>query len=265
MSDETHRLLIEAHRGVFDGVRDAVAGIDEAAWSSPTGCPGWDVHDQVAHVIGIERAMLGDPPDEVEIPELPHIRNDFGKAVEAAIQARRGMPPDELLREADEVFARRIDVLEAMDPSALQEPMEGLAGMRAKGSQMLRIRVFDMVCHEHDIRRALGRGGESQGPHVDISVEQVARAWARALPQVQDAGVLEVVVDDRPPVRIDLADGSLHREGAGPDPTATIHLGVSDLLAVAGGRSDVPDVADLVVEGDREWARATLGAASITP
>jgi uncharacterized protein (TIGR03083 family) len=265
MSEETHRQLVEAHRGVFAGLRDAVTGLDDAGWARMTGCPGWTVHDQLAHVIGIERAMLGDPPDEVEVPDVAYVKNEFGRAVEAAVQARREWPQDELLREAEEVFARRIEMLESLDASALQEPMDGFAGMRAKASQMLRTRVFDMVCHEHDIRRAVGRGGGTEGPHVDISVEQVVRAWARVLPEAHDGGVLEVVVDDRSPVRLDLADGTLHRDGSGPQPTATVRLGVSDLLAVAGGRSDAPEIDDLEVEGDRDWANRVLEGAVVTP
>lgn len=265
MSEGTLRQLIAAHRGVYEGLRDAVEGLDDSGWATATGCPGWDVHDQIAHVIGVERTMLGEAPDEVEIPDLPHIRNDFGRAVEVAIHARRGVSAEDLLQEADEVFARRIGMLESMDPAALQEPMDGAAGLRLKGSQMLRVRVFDMVCHEHDIRRALGRDGDTHGPHVDISVEQVLRGWARALPPGVEGGVLEVVVDEGPATRLDLADGSLHRNGEGPEPTATCYLGVGELLAIAGGRRDAPDPSRLRIDGDRDWATGVLAGAAITP
>lgn len=265
MSEEALQQLIAAHRGVFDGLRDAVDGLDATGWATSTGCPGWDVHDQIAHVIGIERTMLGDAPDEVDVPDLPHIKNDFGKVVEVAIQARRGISTEDLLEEADEVFARRIAVLESLEPDALQQPMDGAAGLRLKGSQMLRLRVFDMVCHEHDIRRAIGREGGAKGPHVDISVEQVLRGWARALPSGVEGGVLEVIVEEGPSVRLDLADGTLHRDGAGPEPTATCHLGVGELLAIAGGRSDAPGPSELRIDGDRDWAARALAGAAVTP
>lgn len=265
MSEETKQQLIAAHRAVFDGVRDAVDGLDAAGWATPTGCPGWDVQDQLSHVIGVERVMLGDPQDEVEVGELPHLRNDFGRAVEVAVEARRGRTPDDLLQEADEVFARRLEMLEALSPDALQEPMEGAAGLRLKGSQMLRTRVFDLVSHEQDIRRAIERIGDTQGPHVDISTELVIRGWARVLPQATERGVLEVDVDAGPTVRLDLADGSVHRDGAGPGPSATCHLGFAELLAVAGGRSDAPDPSRLRIDGDRDWAAVVLAAAAITP
>ena len=34
-------------------------------WSTPTDLPGWDVRDNVAHLIGIEATLLGDPSPEV--------------------------------------------------------------------------------------------------------------------------------------------------------------------------------------------------------
>jgi uncharacterized protein (TIGR03083 family) len=267
MSDELKAQLHTAHARVFDGLLDAVAGLDAAPWGTPTGCPGWDVHDQLAHVVGVERSMLGDPADEVELPdELPHVRNDFGRAVEVAVAARRGRSPDELVEEARETFTRRLAAIDAMPAASLAEPLDGPSGMRMKASQMLRTRLFDMVSHEQDIRRALQRPGSTDGPHADIAVEQVLRAWARMLPERHGQhGVLEVVVPERDTVRIDLADGQLHRGGTGPTPTATIHLEVPGLLALAGGRTDAPEAAAVTAGGDAGWAATVLAGATITP
>ena len=264
--DDLLAQLREAHRLVFDGCLDAVEGLDDTGWATPTGCPGWDVHDQLAHVIGVERTMLGDPVDDIAVSELPHVRNDLGRFVEVAVQARRGRPGAALVAEAQETFARRLAALDAMDPTALGGELAGPGGMRFKGSQMLRTRVFDMTCHEQDIRRALGRPGDTTGPHVDIAVEQVLRAWARNLPKaVGPEGLLEVRMTGRPPVRLSFVDGAIHRDEGAGDPTASIHLDVSDLLAVAGGRTDAPPPAALPVDGDRSWAQRVLEHATITP
>lgn len=267
MSDELKAQLRTAHTRVFEGLLGAVADLDERGWATPTGCPGWDVRDQVAHVIGVERSMLGDPADEVELPDgLPHIRNDFGRAIEVAVEARRGRPADHLLDEARETFARRLAAIDAMSAASLGEPLDGPAGMRMKASQMLRTRVFDLVSHEQDIRRALMRPGSTDGPHADIAVEQVLRAWGKMLPQRHgQQGVLEVVVPERDTVRIDLGDGQLHRGGTGPTPTATIHLDVPGLLALGGGRTDAPEPAAVTAGGDHVWAQAVLTDATVTP
>jgi len=266
MSEELLAQLVAAHDRVFAGILDAVAGLDADGWATPTGCPGWDVHDQLAHVIGVERAMLGDDPDDIEVPDLPHLRNDFGRAIEVAVQARRGRSAEQLVAEARETFARRLAQLESLDPAALQEPLDGPSGMRMKASQMLRTRIFDMVTHEHDIRRALGQPDSSGGQHVDIAVEQVVRAWARFLPErVEGSGVIAVAVTGREPVSIDLAEGQLHRGGAGPAASATLHLDVGALLALAGGRTDAPGPDQVTIDGDREIAAQVLTVATITP
>ena len=38
--------------------------LSEAEWALPTECPGWDVKDQFSHLIGIERAIMGEPVPE---------------------------------------------------------------------------------------------------------------------------------------------------------------------------------------------------------
>lgn len=270
MSQDRQRLkeqLHEAHRRVFDGVLASVAGIGPDDWHTPTGCPGWDVHDQLAHIVGVERNMLGDPPDDVTLPDdLPHVRNDFGRAVELAVAARRGRPPEALLDEARTTFDRRLAALASLDPATLGDPLDGPAGMRMKASQMLRTRIFDLVTHEHDIRRALGRPGATDGPHVDIAVEQVLRAWAKLVPRRREGGgVLAIEVAGREPVRLDLAAGELHRGGTGPTPVATVHLDVPGLLARGGGRADAPGPGDLRITGDRVLAEEVLAVATITP
>jgi uncharacterized protein (TIGR03083 family) len=259
--------LVAAHRAVYADLREAVADLAPAAWTTETGCPGWDVHDQVAHVVAVERTMLGDPGDEVEVPgDLPHVRNEFGRQVEVGVQARRSVSPGALLAEAEETFERRLDALERLDPERLGEPIDGPGGMRVKASQMLRTRVFDMTCHVDDIRRAVQRPGPPTGPHRTIAVEQVLRAWAKLLPERLDEDrPLGIELEGHGTFTIALSDGVLHRDGDGPPPAASVRLTSSELLALACGRSDAPTLAGLAVDGDERLAAAWLGAASITP
>lgn len=278
MSAQLAATLLAAHRAVFDGVLEAVDGLDEAGWSTPTGCPGWDVRDQLSHIVGIERAMLGDPPDEVELPaDLAHVVTDFDRATELAVEARRGVPAPARVAEARETFTRRLAQLEALDPATLGEPLDGPAGMRMKASQMLRTRVFDLTCHEQDIRRALPRPGDLEGPHVDIAVEQVLRAWAKLLPGRLGTDVMiDVEVVGHAHVLLDLAQGALHRLGPGPDPvrrpetsgavrTAAIHLDAGQLLAVGTGRSDAPAAGACHRGGDAALVEQLLAVGSVTP
>lgn len=267
MSEELRDHLVAAHAAVFDGLLEATGALDEAAWATPTGCPGWDVHDQLAHTVGVERRMLGDPPPTVELPDLPHVRGEFGRTIEVDVEARRGVPGAELRTEAKATFARRIGALRALDPARLREPLDGPAGMQMRGSQMLRTRVFDLTCHEQDIRRALGRLDGLAGPHLPIAIEQVLRAWARVLPdRLRDGGRLAVLVQGHEPVAIALPGGELLRGAAATqDQTATLRLDPAALLALGGGRSDAPGPDGLHVDGDRDLVDKVLRAATITP
>lgn len=279
MSEQLAATLVAAHRAVFDGVLDAVDGVDEAGWSTPTGCPGWDVRDQLSHVVGIERAMLGDPPDDVVLPEgLAHVVSDFDRATELAVEARRRVPAPARLAEARETFARRLAMLEALDPDTLREPLDGPAGMRMKASQMLRTRVFDMTCHEQDIRRALGRPGDLEGPHLDIAVEQVLRAWAKLLPARLGADIaVDVEVVGHTRVLLDLSQGAVQRFDAGAPPldalpqvragarTAAICLDAGQLLAIGAGRSDAPTARTCWRSGDEALVEQLLLVGSVTP
>jgi uncharacterized protein (TIGR03083 family) len=267
MTAELKTQLIAAHRAVYDGVLAAVADLDPSRWLTPTGCPGWTVHDQLSHIIDIERAMMGDPPAETDMPDdLPHVTGPFAAAVEVGIQARREVPSDVLLDEARTTFQRRLEHLDAMPLTLLQEPLDGPAGMRVKGSQMLRTRVFDMTCHEQDIRRAIGRPGDLDGPHVDIAVEQVVRAWARYLGErVGGHGVVTFVVAGHERFTLDLTTGALHRGDDTPRPDVVFALDAAQLLAIGAGRSDAPGSNDITIEGDRQLAARVLAQASITP
>jgi uncharacterized protein (TIGR03083 family) len=264
VSEEKLQQLVAAHAAVFAGLLDATAALDEAAWATATGCPGWDVHDQLAHCIGVERLMLGEPLPEVEVPELPHIRNDFGRIIEMDVHVRRGVPGEELRAEARGTFDRRLASLEAMTVEDLDRDLDSPLG-RLPAAKVLRTRVFDLVSHEQDIRRALDRRSELVGAHVELAIEQVVRAWARVVPdRLERSGVVAVEVTGREPVRLDLATGELHR-GEDPTPDVTLELTPDDVLSLGGGRDDAPTVDELAITGDRELALAFLGAASVTP
>ena len=46
--------VVAALDEVWDRLDDLLAGLDDAAWGTPTCLPGWDVKAVVAHIIGTE-------------------------------------------------------------------------------------------------------------------------------------------------------------------------------------------------------------------
>lgn len=262
MSQELLATIHQAHRELFDRLLEATAGLDADGWATPTGCPGWDVHDQLAHCVGLERRLLGDPVPEVAVPELPHLTGEVSRAMELDVEARRGVPGQQLREEARDAFARRLRALSELEPEALAQPLEGPGGMSGKGSTMLRIRVFDLSAHEQDIRRALGRHLDPDGAHGELVGQQILRGVTRLWPErLQGPGAVEVEVTGPQPhaSRIELA------EGPGPERVARLRGTLGELMAVACGRSDAPDAAHLQADGDAGLAAEAVAAAAMTP
>lgn len=244
--------------------------LQPADWARPTDLPGWTVQDNVSHIIGIESDLLGRPapghtPDWAA---LPHVRDDMGRFIEVAVDARRHTPPDAVRAElVDVVTARRAALAEA----AL-EPAGPAPGFLGSVDRLLALRPFDVWAHEQDVRRAVGRPGNLDGAGALAARDQLLRA----LPYVVGKGVAP------PPgtvVRWDV-DGPLAF-------TATVAVGADGRAAqVPEGEPAAPDVGlamtwetfvllgcgrrpaeslDVAVEGDADLARRVLDAMPITP
>src|SRR5689334_25314479 len=65
-------------------------------FARPTRCPGWDVHDQLAHIASLESWLAGgDVPPEA--PPAPYIRNPVGERMERGVHAMRGWAPADVV------------------------------------------------------------------------------------------------------------------------------------------------------------------------
>jgi uncharacterized protein (TIGR03083 family) len=162
---------------VWASVADACAGIGPDQWDLPTDCPGWTVRDQVAHLIGVERMVMGDPapPPLDTVPE--HVRNDFAALNEPWIEARRGVPGPEVLAEFLAVADRRGAELRALAPERFE-----VIGWSPVGEvpyrDFLVTRVLDSWAHEQDIRRAIGRPGGRGGAGERAVLDRCATTMA---------------------------------------------------------------------------------------
>ena len=65
--------------------------LSESEWALPTECPGWDVKDQLSHLIGIERAIMGEPVPTWDEPLGAHVKNDFAATNEPFVAVRRAL------------------------------------------------------------------------------------------------------------------------------------------------------------------------------
>jgi uncharacterized protein (TIGR03083 family) len=273
--------LVEAFAQTAQAVIDLARSCGHADLAHPTECPGWTVHDQISHVAGVEAWLAGHRDPRVEMPPYEHIRNELGKKVEFAVEARRGRSGAEVVAELERVLAQRLQTLRspAMTGTSIVAgpfgPDEAL--------KVVLLRTFDVWTHEQDIRSALGRPGDLDS----AAAAAVVRSIMAQLPKViARSAVLEpghlVVIDVTGPVMarqgiqvgvdeqgrhlghatstddsVQLSDPSVGRR-------TTISLSTEAFTRRAAGRRSVSDTPYRVV-GDDAVARRVLDAFIVTP
>lgn len=162
---------------VWASLGDLLGELSDDEWGLPSPLPGWSVQDNVAHIIGTEAMLAGEPGPGVEIDRdaNAHIRNDIGVFNEQWVQSLRAVPPSEMLSRFREVTATRLGTLEAMSDDEWNAESFTPAGKDTFG-RFMQIRVFDCWLHEQDIRDAVGRPGHETGLAVDIVLDEMATA-----------------------------------------------------------------------------------------
>lgn len=231
---------------------DLADGLSLAEWSTPTGCPGWTVFDQVAHVASLESMLAGVPVFAHSAGSREHVRNSIGAAMEDLLDARRGWQPVRLLAELREVTRLRQIQLTPLDDVA-DATVPGPTGKAMPIAFGVSLRVFDCLAHEMDVRRALGRPGGLDGAAGRLVADQLPdllrRTWSR-----QVAAEVELSIDG--------TTTSMALGDAGP--RVVVACSLADLIALATGRSDA-DPTRVRVEGDREIGQQLLAAMGLTP
>ena len=229
---------------VWTSVATACDGLRAGQWELATDCPGWTVRDQVSHLIGVERMLLGEaPPPPLEVvPD--HVRNGFAELNEPWVEARRRLAGNEVLAEFISVTGRRIHELRTMPPEGFDVVSWSPVG-EVPYRDFLATRVLDSWAHEQDIRRAVGRPGGRNG----VGEQAVLQRCERTMPYIVGKRVA-------PP------DGTTVRF------VVTGVLGRQVTVAVADGRAEaVPDdgavaTATLITDQETFWR---LGFGRIEP
>jgi uncharacterized protein (TIGR03083 family) len=253
--------MIDHLDAVWGDIASLAADLTDDQWGLPTDCPGWSVHDNVAHMIGTERLLLGEQPSAVGA-EAPHVRNDIGKANEAWIATYADFAGSDLLAEFRAVTARRLDALRSLGPDDWDREgftPEGPGPYR----QFMEIRVFDCWYHDQDMREALGRPGYLDGPVADLAIGRIpgkALGYVVGKKAAAPPGTTVVfTIDGRVPI---VASVTVPPEGRavvtpGPleDPTVSITSDRRTFTRLAGGRwsgNRARTDGDVRVEGDAE-------------
>lgn len=249
------------------------ATFTDEEWALPTALPDWSVKDNVSHVIGIERMLLGDAAPVVDLSHIERIAGDpFAASIESWVEARRPVPGPEVAAELDEVVARRLEQLGAMTEEDFDRVGFSPIG-EVPYRRFMVVRVFDCWMHEQDMRRAVGRPGHLEGSAVEVALGHFTTALGFVVGKKAGAPQGSSVVfevDGPTPRRYGVVvDGRAQLVDPAPDdPTVTIALPLTSFVALGGGRwtaEEARDAGGLTVTGDTELGERVLANLGFTP
>jgi len=162
---------------VWASLGELLGELSDDEWCRPSPLPGWSVQDNVAHIVGTEAMLAGEPGPDVEIDRDvdDHVRNDIGAFNERWVEVMRTMQPHEVLSRFRELTGARLAALEQMGIDEWEAESFTPAGMDTYG-RFMQIRVFDCWLHEQDIRDAVGRHGHETGLAVEVVLDEMATA-----------------------------------------------------------------------------------------
>jgi uncharacterized protein (TIGR03083 family) len=260
--------LAETWHSLADVCRD----LDVAQWRAPTDCPGWTVQDQLSHLIGIERSLLGEAAPAWDEPLGAYVRNEFAEQNEPWIAARRSHTGASVLAEFVAVTELRLAMLEELTDDGWAHVGPTIVGEVAY-ADFMRTRVFDSWIHEQDVRFALGRPGGSGGLASELGIGQVQAAMGFVVGKRAAAPEGSVVRFSITGPALDAREFTLAVEGGrarpvaegpmaeGVGPTVTLALSSLDFVRLGCGRVQAGEAAARVeVGGDAALGKSILEA-----
>jgi uncharacterized protein (TIGR03083 family) len=264
----TDQELVDQLEAVWASIDELASGLSAAEWDAPTECPGWSVKDNVSHIIGIESMSMGRTAPERDIGDPPHIKNDIGRANEMWVDDLRERSGPDVLEQFRAVTAARIAGLRALDEAGFSADSWTPAGPGTV-RDLIPFRTFDSWVHEQDMRRAVNRPGDLDGPAARAAFERVAGRMGYVVgKKVQPPDGTVVVFDIGGPLGSQWAiavEGGRARVLDAPPADATVRLAMSDetFSRLGCGRIDpTAAIGDgrVVVSGDGELGRRVTEA-----
>lgn len=251
------------------------AELDAADWDRPTDLPGWSARDVVAHLAAVETELLGGPVAPPLPAYGPHVRDDFGRHMEDGVAARRSLPVATVVAELAGSLDERLPAMRAM--SMDDPPVRVPAGQRWDTERLLRNRAFDAWLHEQDVRRAVDRPGNLDGPGGQLTrlvmlgalpylVAKVARAQPGESVRIDVHGpvALDATVAVGPDGRAAIVAAGTTGDGTAETPTVALRTDWETFVRLSGGRVG-PDDAAVEISGHRELGRRVISALVVTP
>jgi uncharacterized protein (TIGR03083 family) len=260
-----HDALVET----WSSLAETCHELSTTEWGLPTECPGWDVKDQLSHLIGIERALMGEAPPEWDGPLGDHVKNDLAARNEPWVAVRRAEPGPVVYAEFVEVTEIRLGQLESL--TAEQWAAAGWSPVgEVPYAVFMEVRVFDSWVHEQDARRALDRPGGSGNLASALALDRIQGAMPFVVGKqagCPDGTVVRFDVagpnDDARAFTIAVENARAKPVGDAVTPTVTLSLSSLDFMRLGCGRATAEQVeaaGGIRVAGDAAAGQKILGA-----
>jgi uncharacterized protein (TIGR03083 family) len=167
---------LDALRAEREVLLDVCAGLGEADWKAPSGCPGWSVQDVVAHVGALYWAVA-DPSGLPDTTGLPTER-----AQDIYVEDRRSWSSAQVVEDYESISLKALEALAGLEGQEFEVPLGDLGTYPA--SVLASAFAFDHFVH---IRSDLfSPRGPLTGPPPPSDERRLAPAldWVEAaLPQ----------------------------------------------------------------------------------
>ena len=258
---------------VWASVSDVLGELSEDEWQLPSPLPGWSVQDNVAHILGTEAMLAGEPGPDVEIDREAnaHVRNDIGAFNEQWVESLRAVLPGEVLARFRELTRMRLDALDQMSDDEWNAESFTPAGKDTYG-RFMQIRAFDCWLHEQDIRDAVGRPGHESGVAVDVVLDEMATALGFVVGKKAGAAagqsVTFALTDSGAVVRelhVEVGERAAVVPALSAPATVVLTMPVGVMTRRCAGRVGPDDLLDqVVIDGDLALAAKILENQSYT-
>ena len=177
-SAEAERLAADLARALIELLRD----LEPPEWKTPTDCELWSVHDQVAHLVGWNEALISFRELLGQFRTAMSRTKELGNIIDAQnqvqVDARREMPPDQLLTRYEETYdlaaRKRRRLASILGPIRVYSSYMG--GWIKVSYVTNQIFLRDTLVHRIDIARATGRELRLAEPERRV-IEDMVRDW----------------------------------------------------------------------------------------
>lgn len=259
--------LVAAWQDAITSFTHTVDELPDDAFDQRSMLPGWTLGDIVAHVAALEHELSGQPlpAHEPDWAALPHADDLFSRYTEIGVDVRRGWTPEQLRADLAEAVAARTAQL-AAEPQDDDRVIAGVGGLKRTFGEQLRMRCFDVLLHDIDLRDAVGMPAPPLGAGARVCAEQIASGLGYVWVKRAGAGpgqVVHLVVPGWIDAWTGVGENGRGRPVAPGTATVTVQVDPLQFLRLGSGRRGDPASAD--VTGDAELGQRFLAGLNVAP